>query len=63
MDSTTRLSNLREDFLATSTQSMPIAGMLYWAVVGVAALRPPKTCSTTCPSAMRTARTRAAWTS
>jgi hypothetical protein len=39
MDSTTRLSNLREDFLATSTQSMPIAGMLYWAVVGVAALR------------------------
>jgi len=39
MDSTTRLNDLRADFLATSTQSMPIAGILYWAVVAVAALR------------------------
>ena len=33
------LSDLRANFLATSTQSMPIAGMLFWATVAVAALR------------------------
>ena len=33
------LRSLRADFLATTTQSMPIAGMLFWAVVAVAALR------------------------
>jgi hypothetical protein len=32
MDGDSRLSELRRDFLATSTQSMPIAGMLFWAV-------------------------------
>jgi len=39
MHSTTRLNDLRADFLATSTQSMPIAGIIYWAIVAVAALR------------------------
>ncbi len=39
MDSTSKLSDLRAEFLATSTQSMPIAGMIYWSVVAVAALR------------------------
>ena len=34
----TELNALRADFLATSTQSMPIAGMIYWAIVAVAAL-------------------------
>jgi hypothetical protein len=33
------LSDLRADFLATSTRSMPIAGMVFWAIVGMAALR------------------------
>jgi hypothetical protein len=33
------LRDLRANFLATSTQSMPIAGMLFWAIVAVAALR------------------------
>lgn len=33
------LSELRTNFLATSTQSMPIAGMLFWATVAIAALR------------------------
>jgi hypothetical protein len=33
------LRDLKADFLATSTQSMPIAGILFWAVVAVAALR------------------------
>lgn len=32
------LRDLRRDFLASSTQSMPIAGMLFWAVVAIAAL-------------------------
>ena len=36
MDGDTRLSELRRDFLATSTQSMPIAGMLFWAVAAAA---------------------------
>jgi uncharacterized membrane protein YhaH (DUF805 family) len=38
MDSTARLKDLRADFLATSTQSMPIAGMIFWATIAVAAL-------------------------
>jgi len=33
------LRDLRANFLSTSTQSMPIAGMLFWAIVAVAALR------------------------
>lgn len=32
------LRDLRADFLATSTQSMPIAGMIAWAGLGLAAL-------------------------
>ncbi len=38
MDSNSRLNDLRADFLATSTQSMPIAGMIFWAIIAVAAL-------------------------
>ncbi|MGA9529005.1 MAG: hypothetical protein WBS24_12900 [Terriglobales bacterium] len=38
MDETSKLSELRDDFLGTSTQSMPIAGMIFWAVIGAAAL-------------------------
>jgi hypothetical protein len=38
MDATSRLNDLRKDFLASSTQSMPIAGMLFWAIIAVAAL-------------------------
>jgi len=38
LDSTAKLDDLRGEFLATSTQSMPIAGMVYWAFVAVAAL-------------------------
>jgi hypothetical protein len=38
VDSTTKLNELRGEFLATSTQSMPIAGIIYWSVVAVAAL-------------------------
>ena len=38
MDRTSRLDELRGDFLNTSTQSMPIAGMLFWAVIAVAGL-------------------------
>jgi len=41
MDSTSRLNELRADFLATSTQSMPIAGMIFWGIIGVAALYLP----------------------
>src|SRR3954466_16305628 len=36
MDGDTRLSELRRDFLAPSTQSMPIAGMLFWAAAAIA---------------------------
>jgi nitrate reductase NapE component len=32
LNAQTPLSELRRDFLETSTQSMPIAGMLFWAV-------------------------------
>jgi hypothetical protein len=38
MDSTTKLNDLRDEFLATSTQAMPIAGMIYWSIVAVAPL-------------------------
>jgi len=38
MDSSSRLKDLHSHFLATSTQSMPVAGMIFWAVVGIAAL-------------------------
>ncbi len=38
MDSTSKLNDLRGEFLATSTQSMPMAGIIYWAFVAVAAL-------------------------
>jgi hypothetical protein len=38
MNSTSSLNELRGDFLATSTQSMPIAGMIFWTVIAVAAL-------------------------
>lgn len=39
MNAASPLTELRADFLANSTQSMPIAGILFWAVVGVASLR------------------------
>lgn len=38
MESVAKLNDLRREFLSTSTQSMPIAGILYWGVVAVAAL-------------------------
>jgi hypothetical protein len=36
MDGNTTLERLRDDFLATSTQSFPIAGMVFWALAAVA---------------------------
>ena len=39
MNSASRLDELRADFLANSTQSMPIAGMIFWTCVGVASLK------------------------
>ena len=41
LDSTAKLSDLRREFLVTSTRSMPIAGIVYWSIVAVAALRVP----------------------
>ncbi len=38
----TPLADLRERFLATSTISMPIAGLIVWSAIGVAALFVPK---------------------
>jgi hypothetical protein len=38
MESALKLNDLRAEFLATSTQSMPIAGIIYWSIVAVAAL-------------------------
>jgi len=38
MDAASSLNDLRDDFLATSTPSLPIAGMIFWAIIGVAAL-------------------------
>jgi hypothetical protein len=47
IDDTRSLRDLRAHFLATSTTAMPIAGMIAWAVLGVAALRlPPATTGT-----------------
>ncbi len=41
MDSTSRLDDLRADFLATSTRSMPIAGMIFWTIIAISALYVP----------------------
>ena len=38
----TSLAELRERFLATSTISMPLAGLIVWSLMGVAALFVPK---------------------
>ena len=38
MDSSARLNELRADFVASSTRSMPVAGMIFWTVIAVAAL-------------------------
>lgn len=38
----TSLAELRERFLATSTISMPLAGLIVWSALGVAALFVPK---------------------
>jgi hypothetical protein len=38
MPSAAKLNDLRAEFLATSTRSMPIAGIVYWSIVAVAAL-------------------------
>lgn len=38
MDETRSLRDLRADFLATSTQSMPLAGLIVWSALGVASL-------------------------
>jgi hypothetical protein len=38
----TSLTELRERFLATSTISMPLAGLIVWSAIGVAALFVPK---------------------
>ena len=41
LDNNSPLGALRADFLATSTQSMPIAGMIFWAVVAAAGVLLP----------------------
>ena len=47
IDDTRSLRDLRADYLAGSTTSMPIAGMIAWGLLGVAALRlPPATIGT-----------------
>ncbi len=38
MHSDLKLNDLRREFRATGTRSMPIAGIIFWAIVGVAAL-------------------------
>ena len=38
----TSLAELRERFLATSTISMPLAGLIVWSILGIAALFVPK---------------------
>lgn len=38
MDSTSKLDDLRSNFRATSTLSMPIAGMIFWTVIAAASL-------------------------
>ena len=39
LNASSSLKDLRANFLATSSQSAPIAGMIYWGIIGVAALR------------------------
>lgn len=47
IDDRAALDDLRADFLATSTQSMPLAGLIAWLLLGLAALRlPPATTGT-----------------
>lgn len=41
LDDTVSLRRLRGDFLATSTASMPLAGLIAWTALGVAALQLP----------------------
>jgi hypothetical protein len=41
MNAASRLDELRADFLANTTLSMPIAGMIFWGVVALASLRLP----------------------
>lgn len=41
IDDNASLRDLRADFLATSTLSMPLAGLIAWALLGVAALQLP----------------------
>ncbi len=41
INSAAPLDTLREDFLATSTTSMPIAGMIFWAGAAIASLLLP----------------------
>jgi hypothetical protein len=41
LDSRAKLSDLRGELLTTSTRSMPIAGIIYWSIVAVAALYLP----------------------
>lgn len=41
LDNDSPLRALRSDFLATSTQSMPIAGIIFWAAVAVAGVLLP----------------------
>jgi len=38
LDSTAQLNDLRDNFLATTTPSMPIAGIVFWGIVAIAAL-------------------------
>lgn len=42
MDDSRSLADLRADFRATSTASMPLAGLLVWAALGIAALWLPE---------------------
>ena len=41
MNDETSLADLRSDFLATSSQAMPLAGLVAWSLLGLAALRLP----------------------
>ncbi len=38
LNDSTALGTLKDNFLATSTVSMPIAGMIFWALAGIAGL-------------------------
>jgi hypothetical protein len=39
LDEQSSLADLRAEFLATSTQSMPIAGIVFWLIVAIAGMR------------------------